>query len=224
MHLKKVILGIIAVASVALCQSTLDSPYKVRYAANLNSGTDSIINIINTGGNGGVPVNGPGFGANSGGNMCVNIYALDALEELLTCCSCLVTPNQVVNLSALQLIRNTITGSMPTNATIKIIGSTDGTTAGALAATSCANESAQVQNTNAAGTHFAVGGWVAFGTTVHSTTTGQFTVTESPFIPAVLSNSEMISLSTRCAATLGNGSGAGVCSGCAKGALGSTKK
>ena len=65
--------------------------YLVKYAANLNIG-ESYIDITNTGTNG-CALPGPGFGATSG-NTCVNVYAIDPDEELISCCSCLVTCNR----------------------------------------------------------------------------------------------------------------------------------
>jgi hypothetical protein len=97
MHLRNVILAAIALSTAAFAQpnATLDTPFQVRYAANLNIG-ESYIDITNTGANG-APLLGPGFGGASG-NICANVYAFDPGEELISCCSCLITPDQTVNL------------------------------------------------------------------------------------------------------------------------------
>ena len=88
-----------------------DSPFQIRYAANLTSG-DSVINITNTGANG-ASLNGPGFGG-AAGNVCVNVYAFSPDEQLVSCCSCLITPNGLVSLSVnSDLISNTLTGVRP---------------------------------------------------------------------------------------------------------------
>src|ERR1035438_7799171 len=98
---------------------TLDGSFQVSYAANPSAG-ESYINIINTGANGD-PILGPGLGGASG-NICVNVYAFDPGEEMISCCSCLVTPNQVVNLGVnANLTVKTLTGVIPTSVTIKLL-------------------------------------------------------------------------------------------------------
>jgi hypothetical protein len=218
MHLRKVLLAIFVLAMAAYCQpSTLDTLYQVHYAANLTSGIDTVIDIINTGGDGFVPVNGPGFPNVSSGNICVNVYAIDPNEELLSCCSCLVTPNQTVELKVQAgIMNNVLTGFPTSSATIKLIGTTNG----AINPTSCANVASQLGG----GAGAVPADFIAFATTAHATTGGGFTVTESPFISATLSPSEVSSLNNRCASIIGNGSGAGICGGCTKGALGAAKQ
>src|SRR5580700_11453053 len=137
MHLRKVLLAIFVLAMAAYCQpSTLDAFYQVHYAANLTSGIDTIVDIINTGGSGNVPANGPGFPNVSSGNICVNVYAIDPNEELLSCCSCLVTPNQTVELKVeAGIMNNVLTGFPTSSATIKLVATTNATTN----PTSCSN-------------------------------------------------------------------------------------
>jgi hypothetical protein len=205
--------------------TTLDPPYQVRYATNLTSGIGSIVNIVNTGGSGGVPVYGQGFGANNAGNICVNVYALDPSEELVSCCSCLLTPNQVKEMDVGAAVNgSTLTGLQQDSMVIKLVGSSGDAAApfvNQVGASTCSNEAAQVTAT--AGTHSLVGGFAAFGTTSH-TIGGANAVTETPFLPATLSLSELTSLTTRCSAIVGNASGGGICTGCTLGALGATKK
>jgi len=226
MHLRNVIVALLALATIAFCQATapsaLDNNYQVRYVANVSTANTlkSEVNIINTGGNGNVPVNGPGFPNVNSGNICVNVYTLDTNEELLSCCSCQITPNQVVSIDVGTILQNTLTGFSSSSATIKLVGSYGDNTTGA---TTCAHEASQTITTTP-GVHGVTGGFVAFGTTNHSTGGGAFQLTETAFIPAVLNSSELTSLTTRCASIIGNGSGSGVCAGCAKGALGATKK
>lgn len=75
--------------------TVINDAFQIRYAANLTNG-DSVINLTNTGANG-AALNGPGFGG-AVGNICVNVYAFSPDEQLLSCCSCLITPNGLVSL------------------------------------------------------------------------------------------------------------------------------
>ena len=95
MHTKlSMILAAMTLSMVAFAQQ--DTAFQIRYAANLTSG-DSVINLTNTGANG-AALNGPGFGG-SVGNICVNVYAFSPDEQLISCCSCLITPNGLASLS-----------------------------------------------------------------------------------------------------------------------------
>src|SRR5215813_2484895 len=120
MHLRNLIVVMLALAAIALAQppATLDTPFQVRYAANLNVG-ESWINISNSGANG-APLLGPGFGG-AVGNICVNVYAFSPDEQLISCCSCLVTPGGLVNLGVNRdLTSRTLTGVIPTSAVVKL--------------------------------------------------------------------------------------------------------
>jgi hypothetical protein len=217
MHLRNVILAAIALSTAVFAQpnATLDSPFQVRYAANLNIG-DSYIDITNTGANG-APVLGPGLGIPSG-NICVNVYAFDAGEELIACCSCLVTPDQTVNLSVItDLTSKTLTGVIPTSVTVKLLATLAGTGG---SGTSCTNSATAVQ----APATVIVSGMAAWGTTLHATpTAGTYATTETAFTPATLSAGETASIGGRCASNVGNGSGFGICTSCRAGALGAAK-
>jgi hypothetical protein len=224
MHVRNVLLAIavcIALAISATAQAT-DTYFQVRYAANLGLG-ESYINIVNTGANGAMR-DGPGFGA-SAGNICVNVYAFSPDEQLVSCCSCLITPNGVVNLGVNRdLTVKTLTGVIPTSVTIKLLATVPNTSAtntapggspGATTGTSCAN-SAAVPN------QLLATGMAAWGTTIHNAPPGvaAYSVTETAFTPATLSGAELTSITNRCTAILGNGSGFGICESCRTGALG----
>jgi hypothetical protein len=192
---------------------TFDKAFQVSYAANPSAG-ESYINIINTGANGD-PILGPGLGGASG-NVCVNVYAFDPGEEMISCCSCLVTPNQVVNLGVnANLTVKTLTGVIPTSVTVKLLNTLAGTGGTGL---SCTNSA-----TAAGGANFPiVNGIVAYGTTPQAIGT-KFNVVEHPFIPSTLSPAELASLTNRCSNIVGNGSLYGICSACRLGALGASK-
>jgi len=236
MHLRKVVLAILVLTVVAFAQNpiTSDSPFQVNYAANLQIG-ESWINVINTGANGAATL-GPGFGPV--GNICVNVYAFTPDEQLVSCCSCLVTPNGLVHFGAYASLTNTLTpgaGYLPgfnaVNGTgglvIKLVSTIAGGTALAGASTNCTNSAASLL----APTTALATGMLAWRTTVHNAPpTGVpgapgvgYGVTETAFRPATLSGGEMASISGRCASIIGNGSGFGICRGCTAGALGSSR-
>ncbi len=203
-----------SMATVALAQNpiTADSPFQVRYASNLSAG-DSVINLTNTGANG-ASLYGPGFGG-AVGNICVNVYALDPGEELVACCSCLVTPDGLASLSVVNdLISNTETSVRPTSVVVKLVSTLAGTGG---SGTGCSGSATAVDSTPLAT------GLAAWGTTLHASPSGTMSVTETAFTPATLSAGELASLGQRCRAIIGNASGAGVCSSCRAGGLGATK-
>jgi len=182
----------LALATVAFAQNpiTADSPFQVRYAANLNIG-DSVVNLSNSGA--------------SGGDINANIYCFDPAEELISCCCCHLTPNELRSLSVLKsLISNPLTPAIPTSTVIKIV-TTD------------------VCNASVAGT--LTNGLVAWGTTLHantSTTPVSYFGTETAFTPATLSPGEYGHITATCGFIQANGSGFGICKGCVPGGLGAS--
>lgn len=193
---------------------TQDASFQVRYAANLNLG-ESYINIANDGANG-ASLLGPGLGGTFG-NICVNVYAFDPSEELVSCCSCLVTPDQTVNLGVVaDLTSKTLTGVVPTSVTVKLLATLAGPN-GSGTGTVCNNSAAAATTTN-----IVPSGLAAWGTTLHAQGTGTGT-TETPFTASTLSPGELASITGRCAAIIGNASGFGICTSCRSGALGASK-
>jgi hypothetical protein len=190
--------ALLVVAVIALCAITvnaqpvaLDSPMQVRYAANLAAG-DSVVNITNSGA--------------TGGNLCVNVYTFSPDEQLISCCSCVVTPNGLVSLSARNdLISNTLTPAVPGSIVVKLLATTGGAcnaaTPGALAA-----------------------GMSAWGTTIHAAVGGGWATTETMFRPVTPGAAEIARISALCGFIQSNGSGYGICRSCRFGALGGAKK
>jgi hypothetical protein len=215
MHLRNVILATLVLAMAAFAQpnATSDTPFQIGYAANLQFG-ESYINITNSGANG-APLLGPGFGG-AVGNICVNVYAFSPDEQLISCCSCLVTPNGLVNLGVNRdLTVKTLTGVIPTSVVVKLVSTLTGPGG---TGTSCTNSAA------ALGTATIVSGLVAWRTTLHpAAVAGTFATVETAFRPATLSAGEIASISGRCASILGNGSGFGICASCRAGGLGAPR-
>jgi len=165
---------------------------QVRYVPNLNIG-DSSVDITNTG--------------TSGGNLCANLYVFDPAEELVSCCTCSVTPNGLQSLSVRNsLISNTLTAAIPTSLTIKIIASSG--------------------NCNAAVINPAnlLPGLLAWGTSLHAAPTSPVTygVTETAFSQALLTAADLGHITSFCGFIQADASGFGICKGCAAGGLGAS--
>ena len=165
--------------------------FQIRYAANLNIG-DSFINITNT-------------GASNAANLCANLYTFDPAEELISCCTCSVTPNGLQSLSVLKsLVSNPLTPAVPSAVVVKVV-----------ATTGACNASVVTPSNLAAGL-------VAWGTTLHTQSTAPVTygVTEGRFMGSTLSAAELAHITSTCGFIQSNGSGFGICKGCAAGGLG----
>ena len=139
--------------------------------------------------------------------LCANIYTFDPAEEMVSCCTCVVTPNGLQSLSVLKsLISNPLTPAIPTSVVIKIFATTVTPTCNA-----------------SVGGSISAHGLLAWGTTLHqntSTAKASYSVTETPFSQAVLSEPELDHLYTTCGFIQANGSGFGICKGCSAGGLG----
>lgn len=173
-----------------------DDTFQIRYASNLNIG-DSVVNFTNSG------------ATTSGGvsqNLCINLFAFDPQEELIACCTCSVTPNGLVSLSATKsLIANPLTPAIPTSIVIKAVASTG--TCNASRITNVAH------------------GLLAWGTTIHqntSTATPTYAVTETAFSPADLTAAELNHITSFCGFIQANGSSFGICRGCPSNGLGAS--
>lgn len=189
-----------------------DSPFQVRYASNLGIG-DSVINITNTGARG--AGNQSGTSASLTGSICANVYTFSADEQLVSCCSCAVTPNGLVSLSVKSdLVSNTLTPAVPTSVVIKLVATVP-------VGGTCNNSAFTVgQNNGGAAT---TAGLAAWGTTLHASPAGGPAVTETAFTPATLSTGEANRLGSLCTFIGNNGSGFGICRSCRLGGLGAGK-
>lgn len=184
--------------------------FQVSYAANLSVG-DSVVNITNVGAQGASLQSGTGAGIT--GAICANVYAFTPDEQLVSCCSCPVTPNGLVSLSAKNdLASNTLTPAVPSALVIKLLATLP-------VAGSCTNSAAAVGSATLAN------GMTAFGSTIHGTpAAGSYAVTETRFSPATLSSGELARVGSLCNFILANGSGFGVCRSCRLGGLGADRQ
>lgn len=181
-----------------------ESIFLVRYASNLAVG-DSVVDITNTGGAAttAFPIN---------GNICANVYVFSPDEQLISCCSCPITPNGLVSLSARNdLINNTLTPGVPTSIVIKLLATSGPACNAATAGT---------------GTNTFAPGIAAWGTTIHAlpvtpaTPATTYGTTETAFTRATLSVAEVNRLTGLCGFIQTNGSGFGICRSCRLGGLG----
>jgi hypothetical protein len=200
-------------------QYSTDTAFQVRYTPNIPPAgstaiPDSVINITNTGARGGV-TNLSGTSATVGGAICVNLYAFSPDEQMVACCSCPVTPDELVSLSVAQdIASSTLTPRRPTSLVIKLLATVP-------AGGTCAGSAATVEIATLAP------GLAAWGTTAHSTGalgTGPWVITETPFTPSTLGAGEITRLGSACSFIIGslgsNGFGFGLCGACRFGGLG----
>jgi hypothetical protein len=128
----------------------------------------------------------------SGGNVCANIYVTDPSQEVLECCSCTLTPNGLRTLSVNNdLAHNPLTPGVLTAGTIQIISSVGSCNPAKVTPASALR---------AWGTHIQMpAGFGPF-------------VTETEFLDATLSSTEVGHLVGLCGSIVRNGSGYGMCS------------
>jgi hypothetical protein len=192
--------------------------FLVRYASNLAVG-DSVVNLTNTGSYSSDPgVNG---GSAQNGNICANVYAYSPDEQLVSCCSCVVTPNGLNSLSVNNdLASNTLTPIRPSSMVIKLVASAPNAAGSCNAATV----------TRAGAANFLAPGLEAWGTNLHAlpatagSPAGTYGTTETPFLRATFSDAELTRMTQLCAFIQANGSGYGICKSCKVGGLGAASR
>jgi uncharacterized repeat protein (TIGR01451 family) len=189
--------------------------FQVRYASNLGVG-DSVIDITNTGASSTIAF------PTQNGNICANAYVFSPDEQLISCCSCVVTPDGLASLSARNdLISNTLTPAVPTSIVVKLVASVGTVTAGVTTCNASTVTPASIA---------LAAGLAAWGTTLHAspvtpgTPTGSFGLTETPFSRGTLSPAELTRITTLCGFIGTNGSGFGVCRSCRLGGLGADRQ
>ena len=206
----------------------VQSPFQVRYFANLNIG-DSYIDMTNDGST--LTTR----GSFTTGNICVNVYAFDPAEELVSCCTCLITPNALVSLSVRQdLTSNTLTPATPTSITAKLMAVTPSinSSTGANTCNAATLPSTTIGNGSGTGTPNLSGSLHAWGTTLHantSTTPTSYNATETEFSSAQLlfgnsTDYEAYRITSYCGFIQAVGSGFGICKSCRTGGLGAARQ
>jgi hypothetical protein len=222
---------LVVLAAIAVVPALADGTFLVKYMNNITKG-DQDFHVTNTGASSGqtIPIGAGTLVTN--GNICVNVYTFTPDEQLSECCSCFLTPNALAVFSRSGLITNPITGVFPNDLVIKLVASaacipdmnpssqTFGQCVVSNSATTCSPGTVG-QTDPLSGIPIGpplVGGLAAWGATLHANTSTSpvtFSVTETPFEKATLSNGELSRITGLCANVLQNGSGSGACKACA---------
>ena len=186
----------VLIAMPSIAQDQNPHFYLVDYFSN-NPGpggaADQHIRLVNFGA-AGTPLTSPG------GDVCANVYVFDANQEMVSCCSCRITPNGLLTLSiASSLTNNPVTSVVPVNGDIKVLSTA------ALGSTPCTPLSQNggfLDSTAGFGTHLQLSGGTASGTFI----------TETPLIAGTISQVEYSFLLQACQYARYLGSNKGVCS------------
>ncbi len=192
------ILSVVALCAPVFAQDSVNltgndtgpGVYQVNYFSNKLTGQgapDQFVRIINTGA-AGDPL------SYDEGPVCANIYMFDHQQEMLECCSCPLTANDLLTLSVNQhLMQNPLTGAPgPSEGVIKIVSDQK---------SKC---SAEVLN-------YPKFQLAAFGTHLQQPVLNNFFTTETAFTPAELSWQERDFLPLACSFVRFLGSGKGRC-------------
>jgi hypothetical protein len=171
--------GLGGVAALLSAQAIDPDTFKVSYYANEATSARETVRVTNVG--------------TSGGNVCAAFYLFDPQQELQECCSCLVTPDGLLELNVhYDLLYNTLTDVGPDTGAIKIVSAA---TSGGKCPLPTAPKPAS--GVRAWATHFQNNG----------------TETETEFTDSGMSAVELGRLGAQCKAIQLVGSGKGVC-GC----------
>jgi hypothetical protein len=160
------------------------------------------IHLVNLGRTG-VPFGGPA------GHVCASFYVFDQTQELLACCSCEFTPNEVISTGVRELTANTLTGGIPKLGAVKIILRNVGVTpvAGIPTVGACkGSEAVPLVGQTLSSTDLAA----AWGQHIVAEPSGS-AVTETEKIPRILSDYEAYFLGQTCAFAQYLGTGKGLC-------------
>jgi len=163
------------------------------FANNAGPGTtaDALLSLINVAA-GGSPLTSPV------GDVCANIYVFDATQEMISCCSCYLTPNQLATASVSKQLTNNALVSIPTTGVIKIMPTKAETAVCNPAVPSTPSDASLVRGFV---THLEITGGATF-------------ITETNIPSAPLGSDEAAFLSNAClfVTYLGSGYGKGACS------------
>lgn len=187
--------------------------FQARYFANLGAG-DSYIYLSNDGSF----VTQDSAGSTTR-NLCVNVYTFDANEEMISCCTCPITPNGLKSLSVKNdLVSNTLTPGVPLAVVVELVATTQvfTTTNGSTALTTNCDATIPPDSGLLSGEQTSrVGAMHAWGTAPHlNSSSGAYSLTETEFSHAALGRTELSNLTQTCGFINSVGSGFGICKSC----------
>lgn len=199
--MRKALVVVILLCIGALAQNpvTADSPFQIRYVANLDKG-DSLINITNTG--------------TTDANICVNTYVFAPDEQLVACCSCVVVPNSLRSYSVNQdLVSNTNTPAVENAVTIKLLATSGGACNAAAPGAPASGLAAWATTDHPITKTTTVPNTYWWLPPVTTTVTKDY-ISETSFTPSTLGAAELARISALCGFIQSNGSGYGICRSC----------
>jgi hypothetical protein len=200
--------------------------YQINYLASPQGGGTpvGVIDITNDG-----QLGADAFGPLSGttGRICVNVYVFTADEQESECCSCLVTPNALVHLSASDLTGNPGNGVTPTlGVVVKLLATIPGTTTAVAGVNTQATFTGSACNPalpfNSVNLAPGMRAWEVSNHIFGSPTVSG--VSKTAFLTSPLSLGELTKLTNLCQFLSGNQSGAGLCKACSLGGLGAGRR
>jgi len=216
-------LGVTLLSTAVLAQtgnnnySAPADAYLVKYFANLTAlnGGGNLINLTNAGSTG---------GSDSTDSLCANVYVFDELQELISCCYCPLSPNELATInveSGLVASPNSLTPYDPPGVTVGLVA----TNANAMGGAAC-NPSVINPSNLASGLR-------AWGTTVHIAGGTTF-LTETEFSQVPLTNgsshnatdqfTELDKMTSFCGFIQQDGTFYGQCTQCANTTQGAAKQ
>lgn len=195
-HLLVLAVVSVLVAVPSIAQEQQYSPfYMIGYFSN-NPGpggpADQQIRLVNFGATG-TPLTSPV------GDVCANVYVFDANQEMVSCCSCRITPNALLTLSVANgLTNNPVTSVVPINGDVKILSTS---AEGSTPCSPLSQNGGFLNSTAGFNTHLQVSGGTA----------GGMYLTETKIIPSTISYAEYTFLLQACQYARYLGSNKGVC-------------
>ena len=183
--------AVVLVASAAFAQGSYYVGYYSNVAGKDTKTLENVIWIVNVG-VGGDPLSSPV------GDVCASLYVFDSKQEMIGCCACYLTPNQVAYASV---------GRKPTGKPgTSFAGAVSIVSAAAVPPGGSSSCAPTIFATNADANLVRV-----FGARVQATDTGVF-ITESESVPSALSSAQNQFLPTACSFLLGIGRNNQICS------------
>jgi hypothetical protein len=191
---KRIVIGVafcVSIITACSAQQYMDNVYQLNYYTSRNNaaGADQKVRIVNPGTQG-TPIQ------KEQGIICADIYVFDATQEMIECCHCSLTANELLDLSILRhLTQSPLTGfPAPDSGVIKIVSDSR---------QNC-NETSPVPTLEL----------LAWASHVQEPVPGTFVTTEDAFRFAPLDvspNGELSFLGLACSFVQYLGSGKGIC-------------